>query len=134
MTHGNLDFDFRRRCAVKVSLEDMEYDRIYYGLTAREYQPIFEDGGAVDLPSPYAELSRGGRRPGNNGRVDDGVNKRHFFNKSLRKVEGLLGDSDEDRVRARYGSIGPRGAQEAAPRERSAGSGGETAEQEEVTS
>jgi hypothetical protein len=139
VTHGNMDFDYRRRCVVKVSLGDIEYDRIYYGLTAREYQPIFEDGGARDLPSPYAELSIGGKRP-NGKRTDDGVNKKHFFNKRIRTQDEIAAaeivrvNRNTVSVASRYGSLGPSGSQEAVPRERSAGSGGATAEQEEVTS
>lgn len=84
--HGNMDFDWRKRCVMNV----VGFDVIYYGLSARDHAELFAPcmNVAKSLPSPYAELSRDGRRPGQPIEME---RTKHFFTKSLRKEEGLVG-------------------------------------------
>lgn len=127
--HGTMDFDFRKRCVVKVSAGDIEYDRIYYGLGLMDYVNIFEDGSARPMFSPYADLSVGGRtRP-----IEDEYKlRKHFFNKRIRTHEESIGgqtvqtNRDTDRVRTCDGVGGASSVAEAAPAEGGVGSSGET--------
>lgn len=109
MTHGNLDFDFRRRCAVVVRESPYmpEHYIIFYGMDTQDMSSAWPE--VIDLPSPYAELSRGGRRPGS-----DVGTQRHFFNKRI--VDGDVhhgkGSNGKGEVRggADSGAVGARDA------------------------
>jgi hypothetical protein len=133
--HGNMDLDFSVRCAVKVSAGDMEYDRLYYGLTLKDYIDIFEDGGAKQLLSSYAALGAGGRRPGTRG-IEVNGSQKYFFTKHLGKDNhhfDVQGGRDLGVVGALYGEGRAGSAGEAEAPARSAGSGDQGDSKGEVT-
>lgn len=133
MSHGNLDFDYRRRCVFRrLTQTGMEYDVIRYGVRESE----MNGSPWRDIRTDYAELGRGPRvrRPGNPVEVEY-ARQKHFFTKSLRHVGlGLQGGGDEDRIRARYAPRGTGGAPEVASGAEGAGGGDRGSEQEEMTS
>lgn len=70
-----MKIDYRKRCVKP----NGNFDRIYYGHTAAEYDGPGADK-VRDLTSDYAELSVGGRRPGNPIELEK---SRHFFNRRI---------------------------------------------------
>lgn len=69
-----MNFDYRKRCECHTMLPDgTRCVTMRYGVSAR-------DMGApwVDVRTPFAELSRGGKRPG-----DPEPREQHFFNRRI---------------------------------------------------
>lgn len=121
--------DYRKRCVIEAD----GYDIIRYGVCAAEANESEGGHWRRDLPAPYAKLSRGGRRPGDDKkRVEINGTQKFFFTKHLGR-EDVQGDSDVDRIRARYGIGGPIRTQETAPKEGGVGGSGENSKEGEVT-
>ncbi len=100
-----MDFDYRRRCACLTMIHGgLEYETIRYGLVASEMGDDW-----YNMDSPWTKDYARGRRPGDSVPIN-----KHYFNKRVMTREESIGGvprgSDADRVAARYGSIGPRGA------------------------
>jgi hypothetical protein len=89
--------DYRVRCGVMVTLSDgTAYEVIRYGVTSEDMCGFW-----YDLPAPYAQLSRGGRRPGNPIEMEK---SRHYFNKRIMTDE----ERQEGQARTVAAKYGPR--------------------------
>lgn len=71
-----MKIDYQKRCIAANSKHGVECDVMLYGVTAEEVGGIL----ARDLPTTYADLSVGGRRP---GRPVELEKSRHFFNRRI---------------------------------------------------
>ena len=83
-------FDFRKRCVVRHN----GYDRIFYGLTVDSYVTAGLDGVPENEPTDFAQLSRGGRRPG-----QPAAYAKHFFNKRIMTDDERIGGLRRSRLR-----------------------------------
>lgn len=92
-----MDIDFRRRCV----LDGDGFDVIRYGVSAASANE--DDGGHWwrDHSPNYADLSVGGRRPGNPIELEY-AQRKHFFNKRI--MDGQQ-ESNEKSLAAKYGPV-----------------------------
>ncbi len=88
MTHGSMDFDFRKRCFTVVEATDEmpEHQILYYGLSADSGTTDYEY--TFDIVSDFRLLGEGKhtRRVGK-----PAESQKHYFNRSLRRCDFLLG-------------------------------------------
>jgi hypothetical protein len=117
--HGTMDLDFRERCAVLVreSPYAPEHQIIFYGMTTKDMSKAWSE--VIDMPTPYAALGKGGKRPDEKG-ITRGEQKYHFNH----RIEALPSHHHSNRAAVQVESHGKISAGQADGARRRAGTGG----------